>query len=269
MSKYLIDATLKALRVGEFVKADEEAKEFIFDTDEGANIATMRGIAEASEVTLDSSLKKGQAICDALSAGLTELDLPHMDKMAESDVVTNIIKEGLAADKSDDEMLVQIISSGITFKKAGRMFKSAMETGGHRLTAKDRQAATDKILADSEFDPDSYADVQEAATTLKAAIKDTDDRAALVCIRKYAKEHEIEMPKAVRATRRRGIRSKIFEWIVGNPSSSNEDLVAHVKTLGKDEKFAKRYTVLFDFTRQVAEATLETATDPAEDNEAA
>lgn len=263
MSMYLIDSNLKALRVGAFVKADTDTKEFIFDTEEGANIATMRGIAEANEITLASNLKKGQEICDALSTGLEGLDLPKMDKMAESDVVANIIKEGLAEDKTDDEMLVQIISSGITFKKAGRMFKVAMEKGGHRITTKDRQASVNEVLVKLQFNPDSYSDVHEAIVAVKAAIKDTEDRQALFCIRKYAKDHDIEMPKIVRKSKRAGLRSKIFKWIVANPSASNTDLVTEIKTLGKDDKFAKRYTILFDFARQVANATMEATTEPS------
>ena len=254
--KILINKNFKALRVGKFVTASEDAGEFIFDSklEDQWPVATILEIGKANGI----SLKKGKKseVIEILINHIKTLELPQMNEKTDSQKVKEIVEDGIKSGKSDDDMLIEIVQSGIKFKAAGRMFKEAMETGGYRITAKVRKEQCREMLVNEEFTPKNYEQVQEMMEKLSNEINDTTTSQAYSAIKSYAKEFEIELPKPDKKSTG-GLRSKVFSWIVSNPTSTKEDMKAFITEQGdytaeRVEKYVRSYTPTLEVANQIA-----------------
>jgi len=254
--KYLINANLKVIRKGEFVEASEVAGEFIYDDiQNGLTVATLRGIAEANNLKLKG--KKHDELVESIAVELSTLKIPEVKNMTDTQKATKIIEDGVAAGKSDDEMLVEIVQSGISFKSATRMFKQIMEEKGLRVSTKDRVESATKVLTDIDFAPKTYADVKAAIKKLCDEVADTNEKQATIAIRKYAKAKEIVMPKAEKGEKKvgsaGGFKGKMLEWMVGNADSA--DLAGFAAWMTKNkrkESMTKRFTPVFEAMQKLA-----------------
>lgn len=253
--KYLIKADLTANMKGEFVEANESADEFIFDTEVASNGATIEGIAEANGITLNSRAKVAEKQVQ-LSEGLATLQLSEVANMTESQTVKNIVESGVEAGKSDNDMLVEIVNEGVSFKAAIKLFKVAMEEGGFRITTKLRAEKINGLLDEAEFAPESYDDVLEAIEGIVKTVSDTTNAQASAGIRKYAKDNEIELPKAPKKTKggaTGGIAAKIRDFMVANPTSTEEEFKKFVDDNEWRDVYFQRYWPVFAIAQAMAE----------------
>lgn len=256
---YLFKNNLKAYRKGQFVEANESAGEFIYDDiEDGVNTATLHGIAEANNIKLPSKGKKADLV-EALAVGLSTLDIPEVNEMTDSQKVREIVEAGHKADKSDDAMLVEIVNAGVSFKSAAKLFKSTMEELGYRVTSKDRAESCRKVLADADFKPETYDDVNKMAEKIANDVADTSEKQAVAAIRKYCKEMEITIPKAPKKAKSAtgGYKAKAYAWMVENPLETTDAFCDYmIKTLEKKESIAKRMVPAFEAVREaVTKAT--------------
>lgn len=239
MSKYLIGGNFKALRSGEFVEASEGSEEFIFDSSntEEHTAATIVEIAKANGLTLPGKTNKKDAIV-LLAKHLDSLKLPEVNKMTDTQTVEKIIAEGVANGKTDDDMLIEIIGAGVSFKAAGKLFKTIMEDKGYRVSAKVRAEKANKILVDSDFGGAGDVTAELVAATIAqivADIPDTSEKQALVAIRKYAKEKEIAMPKSSKGKGGGGsILDKACDWLKSNLSATEDEIFDEIKRIKPD-----------------------------------
>ena len=167
---YLISSSMKAIRFG-LVEADENAGEFIYDSaapdTPEHNAAVMRGIADANSIIIPDNLKKRGDIARKLAAELSNLNLPEVKQMTKQEETLEIIKAGLAADKSDDMILVDIINAGNSFRQAGKLFKSIMEDQGLRINNTTRRDQVFSILKKARFkNPKSWEIVEGHINTI-------------------------------------------------------------------------------------------------------
>lgn len=265
--KVLINNNFKALRHGEFVSANQEAGEFVLDTAnaEEMTVATLHEVCLANKIEFGKKDKKSDLL-SKIETGLIELKLPEQNKMSETQKVKEIIIAGVAANKTDDEMLIEIVTSGIPFKLAGRLFKKEMEEGGYRVNANKVKAAIKEILENENFKPETPSEVQAMITAIvkgRNAVEETDDEEAvseivavqgadddlvLKAIRSYCKEKEIEMPKAPKAAKGEGsssgARAQIMKFMKENPSATDEQIVTFLNQFGRSEE-SKKKTVEF------------------------
>lgn len=244
--KYLINNSFKAIRTGEFVQADESAGEFVLDTiEDGHTNACLLEVCKANKISVHAKATKAELIT-ALEDGLSGLNLPEQNKMTDTQVVENVIEEGVANDRTDDEMLVAIVNEGISFKSAGRLFKQIMEEKGYRVSAAERAEEASKILADADFKPESYSDVAEMIAKITQSVNDTTDKQALVAIRKYAKENGIDMPKKSAGAGRAsggGLLEGIANWMLANRDADEAAIVNAIEELkpGISDKQTAKY----------------------------
>ena len=257
--KFLINDSFKALRSGEFVVADSSADEFIFDSEntDDLSVAAMIEISEGNGFLLKKG-KKDQ-IVKTLVDQLTSLELPEMNDKTDSQKVEEIVAAGVEAEKDDEEMLIEIIQSGVKFKAAGKLFAKAMEAGGFRITSKARKAEAREMLVDAEFEPENYDDVKKMCELICEEVNDTTTSQAFVIIKGYCKEFELELPKPTKE-KKSGLKGAILAWIVGHPTSPEAGLVdfiestGRVKTSEKVSKMAKRYLPTLLVANKVHEA---------------
>lgn len=245
--KFLISENFKALRSGEYVTASEDDGEFILDSNEAEayTIATLNEISLANG--FKASKEKRNIVLEKLTQNLLNLGLPTMNDKTDTQKVAEIVAAGVEAGKTDDEMLIEILSSGIKFKAAGKLFNAAMTEGGYRITAKKRKEECRAILVEAEFQPETYEELEKMLEHLSQNVADTETNQAYSIVRAYAKEFEIELPKPVKAPKG-GLLQRALEWMVANPEGSDDDLAAWIEEQGKEDpegkllsKFSKYY----------------------------
>lgn len=257
---YLITNGFVAIRKGEFVKADEQAGEFIYDSTTTEKkqypIGTLVEIASANKIEVDENAKKADIIL-ALNDGLEALKLPEQNKMSDTDAVKQIVQAGHEAGTSEDEMLVQIVQSGVKFGNAMKMMKQAQEDLGLALSPKARYEKSHGIMEGAGFSPETHEDVANMASVLTNEVQDTNEKQALAAIRKYCKEIEVELPKkpkAEKTTGWAGIHTKVYEHILANPDTTDDALREFLESIGKvdgeKDKFVKRYKPIVELVRK-------------------
>lgn len=252
MAKYLIGNNFKALRTGEFVQASHEDGEFIYDTDQNETdqlaVATLIEVAEANGLKISSKAKKADVI-EQLSAHLSTLKLPEVNKMTDTQIVEKVIEAGVAAGKSDDDMLLEIVNEGVSFKSATKLFKSVMEEKGYRVNAKERAEKIEAILKGEDFAPETADEVKEMVDRIVSEVPDTSDKQALAAIRKYAKANEIELPKVKKGggsggAGTSGINKKVGEFLLENRDADEAAVQEFIKSIKEDvtDGQLKKYT---------------------------
>ena len=255
--KYLIAENLKVKWKGEFVVANETDGEFIFDTEAEQQLtkATLVGIAEANAVAFNKK-DNVATLVGKLDQHFSNLELLEVTKMSDEATVEKIVIDGVAADKSEDEMLVEIVNSGVSFKNALKLFKRVMESKGLRLTAKKRKEKIQELIDELEFAPESGEDVKKMVEKITGEVPDTNEKQALGVLRRWAKGKEIELPKYKKTAGPGGFRAQAFAWMVENPTAQPEQFHAWVEEQGKSEAVAKRFVGLFEVARKMAEGII-------------
>lgn len=268
--KVLISNNFKAMRQGEFATASEEVGEFILNTEDcDFSAATLMEIASANKIKLKK--EKKELMVSNLEAELIKLKLPEISKMSNTEKVKQIVISGFEAEKTDDEMLVEIVQSGISFRQATKMFRTCVEDNGLRISAKKRYDSILEILESNEFSADTFEQVQAMAQRISVGdqenglepVGDTSVHQATKAIRKYCKDLEIEFPKAPRKPKG-GLRSRYLGFAASNPLVTDAELEqwyienTNEKSSEDITKWMNRYNPTINHGRAVAAKAIET-----------
>lgn len=252
--KYLINNTFKVIRKGTHVTANETVGEWIYDTDgDPIDAGKMQEIAKVNKLKVVG--KKKSEYLKSLNEELeTMTDVAEQNQETQTNVVDKIVQEGFAAGKDDDSMMIAIIQSGISFKRAGKMFKETVERLGLRTGIKDVKEVAAKLLAEIDFKPSTYAEVKDVADKIVKECDGAQHGQALAAIKAYAKSKEITLPKKEKGARGAiGFKGKFFDWVCANPTAGESELVAFLKAEGKDEtKLAKRFLPILQLCQRYA-----------------
>lgn len=263
MTKFLLNADFKVIRKGAMVEADESAGEFVYVTGNelGLSSAQLQEIAKANNIAVGSKAKKDELTTKIDEALMTDETIATQEQPTESQRVEEIVRAGYEANKKDDDIMIDIVTAGISFRKAGKLFKQATEKLGLRVSAKDRNEKVAEILAGLEFHPESEEDVKAAIKAVVDGVDDTDEKQALASIRRYAKQNGIELPKVEKVKGAKkgaagggGFRSKALQWIVDNPEATVEEYTAWIASNEKPEAIQKRFADIFKTAHALADA---------------
>lgn len=171
---------------------------------------------------------------------------------------TELVAPLSAAGKSDDEIVVALITAGFTFKQAGRLMQSSLEGLGVRMSSKERNAHVEELLVEHGFAPTEWSDVTSVVTWIAEQLDATDEKQAMKSVVRFAKENEIELPaKPKKAPGGGGLRADSFrgqmhQYMIDNPTGEESDLVAFVEALGKDKGHARHWARIYDTAKQMA-----------------
>jgi len=269
----LIKKNFKAVvQTEEFeVVANEKKGQFVLDTENETQFpfATLQEIAEANNFKLKKASKKDVMLKiethfkSVLENNLEKITLREQKAMEQTNSINEIIKAGIEAGLDDDDMLIQIVQSGVKFKAAGKLFKAAMEEGGHRISAAKRNEEIVAILEEAEFAPEEYQEVQDMIDKVVSKVSDTTTVQAIKAIKKYLKELEIPYPKAPRKPKG-GLRSRFMLLVLANPVLTLAELEDWLVENTKEEKvegFLKKFTPLLHFAQGLAIAVVENEID--------
>lgn len=239
--KFLINKDFEAIRCGDFVRADSSNGEFIYDTDdsEALTVSQLSEIADAQGFEIHQ--KKKTEFQKELNKLLEELDLPTQDTPTETEKVEEIVKRGFENDKSDDEMLIEMVTSGVSFRRAGKLFKDTVERLGLRVSLKDVKEVANEYLEDVRFSPTTYDEVEAAVADLVKNVEGATYKQARLAVRKFAKDNEIALPKPEKSRRGAiGFKNTVFEWILEHPKATIDQLGKFGESKGKDKEKIER-----------------------------
>jgi hypothetical protein len=261
--KVAFNSNMVAIRTGEFVEKsiNTEKGEFILDASTNMAIATLKEIAAANNVDV-SGIKGREAITAAILAHVETLKLPTMDTPPQDEVVRESVKAGVAAEKSDDDLLIEIVQAGIKFSQAQRFLKQAKEDLGLVVSAKDRREAVAEALG-KDFAPKTAEEVLEVIPSLLTKIEDLTEAQAKAQIRAYLKRVDRPMPELPKKAKAAGgtgaasgMRGKIFSFLTANPSATKEEFNAFLVANKPDraDKLLARFLPFLSVVNAVATA---------------
>jgi hypothetical protein len=263
--KYLLNNNFKIMRKGSRVVANEGVGEFIYD-DETSDLShgQLKEIAEANKLQCvgKSKTQYQQSINEALKM----VDVAEQNGPTETEKVEQIVREGFDAGHDDDTIMIAIVQAGISFRRASRMFKEAVETLGLRTSVKDVKDVARKLLAELEFNPSKYSEVQEVAEKLVETVEGASHSQAMTAIKAYAKENEIALPKREKGEKKAGpsegsgFKYKVMAWILANPNFDTENMDGFKAFLAENDRieekeiaaYVRRYVPIVKFARQFA-----------------
>jgi hypothetical protein len=257
--KVLVAENFKAKYIGEFVPAhvNEKRGEFVLDTTnkDQFEFAILEEVAQANGFSLKK--EKKEKVLLNLEAEIIKLNLQELNQMTDTQKVQEIVSNGFAAKKSEDEMIVEIVQSGVPFKRAYRLFKDAMEEGGFKISPKKRSEEVTKILTDCEFEPKEFSEVEKVVETICEKVKDTNEVQALKLVKKFCTENAIAFPAKPKAPKG-GLLKRFLDECIKNPAITNDEAAAWVlENASKKDKaqgYTDRFMLWLDFARDFSEA---------------
>lgn len=265
--KYLLNNNFKIMRKGTHVTATESAGEFLYDDESQVlTLAQLQEIATANK--LNASGKTKQLYQKSLNEALAMVDVATQNGPTETEKVKEIVQTGFAAGKDDDSIMIDIVQSGISFRRAVKMFKDAVEALGLRTSVKDVKEIAQKLLAELDFRPSTYNEVKEVADKIVAECEGSNHGQAMVAIKAYAKENEIALPKREKGDKKAGpsegsgFKYKVMAWILANPNFDTENMDGFKAFLAENDRteekeiatYVRRYVPIVKFARQFAVA---------------
>lgn len=142
-----------------------------------------------------------------------------------------------AAGKEEDEIKLDMIGAGATFKNVTRLYNTFSVDAGLSVSKEEKDQILLDVLngADLSMEEVFNAKVEE----LMARLAGSTDKSAAALIRAYGKKNGVEVFKKAKGSTgeaKTGFASKFYEWLVANPTSTVEQATAFVQgTEGHEE----------------------------------
>ena len=142
-----------------------------------------------------------------------------------------------AAGKEEDDIKLDMIGAGATFKIVTRLFNQFSVDAGLTVSKEEKDQILLEVLngADLSDEATFNAKVEE----LMARLTGSTDKSAAALIRAYAKKNGIEAFKKAKGGNgeaKTGFAAKFYDWLVANPTSTVEQATAFIQgTDGHEE----------------------------------
>lgn len=252
--KYLLTSNFKVARKGSHVTAT--GNDFIYDSEsDELSLGQLQEIAEANKLKVVG--KKKAEYQSNLNEALSKMEnVAEQNGPTQTEIVDQIVKDGHAAGKSDDDMLIEIVKAGISFRRAGKMFKETFERLGLRTSVKDVKEIAAKLLAELNWKPETYSDVEQAVSKVLAKSPEGAEKGqAIAAVKAYAKANEFELPKRPKGARGAiGFKGDAYEWILANQNATKEELAAYLESKGKNvDAYVKSLWPVVELVRKAVE----------------
>jgi len=181
----------------------------------------------------------------------TETAEVKLSQAAKDLIAATAVVQPLAKSGKDEGVMITALMplAGGKAKKALRLMTLALEASGFATSPKERAEEGFKILAKLPA-PKTWTDVVALRTKLADELDDTEQGQALGIIKKFAKKHEIELPKKPKSEPgeggARGFRGVAFTHIVENAGESREEFVKWIEAQDKKATDVQRLSTILD-----------------------
>ena len=143
--------------------------------------------------------------------------------------------ESVSDDQSEDDIKLEMITAGATFKNVTRLYNQFMIDAGLAISKADRAEIVESTL--EGLDLASEEDFQSAVAAVMSAVAGTNEKSAGGLVRSYGKKNYVEVyvkPKG-ESSPRTGLISNLYDQIVSNPMQTDEELTAYVMKTAEEK----------------------------------
>jgi len=222
----LTESTGKIIKFGADLVSNGETNAVDLD------MATVKEIVLLAEVNgIEIKAKKKVEIISEI-ADWSAKNILENTEMSEEQKFEQIVVDGFAAEKSDNDIMREMFDAGCDFGDIKAVFNAAIKAKGLRLNAKDRAVKTTEFLDGYMPDINDVSSHLAKVTALQDFLKVTSTLAG-ASMRKWAKDNEITLPKAKAEPKRApgfaGNTKIVADWALANPNCSKEELDDYAK----------------------------------------
>ncbi len=152
-------------------------------------------------------------------------------------LIRNAFDASHAAGKEEDEIKLDMIGAGATFKNVTRLFNQFSVDAGLTVSKEEKDQIIAGVLSGADLSTAEGFDSKVAE--LMAALTGSTDKSAAALIRAYAKKNGLEVFKKAKGgtgEAKTGFAGKFYEWLVANPTSTVAEATAYIQgTDGHEE----------------------------------
>lgn len=142
-----------------------------------------------------------------------------------------------AAGKEEDDIKLDMIGAGATFKNVTRLFNTFSIDAGLVVGKEEKDRIILSVLNGAELNDEATFNAK--VTELMAALAGSTDKSAAALIRAYAKKAGLEVFKKAKGSTgesKTGFAGKFYDWLLANPTSTVEQATAYIQgTEGNEE----------------------------------
>lgn len=142
-----------------------------------------------------------------------------------------------AAGKEEDEVKLDMIGAGATFKNVTRLFNQFSVDAGLTVSKEEKDQIINTVLSGADLSTEESFNAKVAE--LQSSLQGSTDKSAAALVRAYAKKNGLEVFKKAKGAggeAKAGFAGKFYEWLAANPTSSVEQATAFIQgTDGNEE----------------------------------
>lgn len=150
----------------------------------------------------------------------------NQETVSELDLaIQSAFDASVEAESSEDDIKMEMIGAGATFKNVTRLFNQFMIAAGLAISKEDRDAIVADTLVDCDLESEEGFDA--AVEALIANVKGATERSAAALVRAYGKKVEVEVyakPKGTGASRNPFV-TDFHTALIANPEMTEQDLL--------------------------------------------
>lgn len=174
-----------------------------------------------------------------------------------SEEVKSAIREafdaGIAANHSEDQIKIEMIQAGSTFKSVAKEYQEFLVEAGLVASKEDKEKTIEEALG--EFDVSTEDGFNDAVTFVTTNLKGVDEKSAAGSIRYACRKAEkpcYVKPKA-ESTGRVGFKRQFYDMLVENPTMTKEEADEILNGDGVSEN-VRKHAAAYHAVRKLANA---------------
>lgn len=150
--------------------------------------------------------------------------------------ILNAFNAGIDGDKSEDDVKMEMIQAGATFKNVTRLYNEFMVKSGRAMTKEAKAELVDATAKDQDLSTEEGFDKVAKAVAKKG--KGINDQSAAALVRAWAKKNEVECyakPKGTGAARNPFVQN-FHAALIENPHMEEQGLKDVIAALSEKDQ---------------------------------
>lgn len=143
-------------------------------------------------------------------------------------------QDGMEAGKEEDEIMLDMIAAGATFKSVKTIYNKCMVEGGFVNSRAEKTEIVNETLKGADLSTEEG--FSAAVEALMANLTGVNERSVAGSIRQYAKKNELDVYKKPKGegAGRSGITSKFYDFVKENTPLSKEQVATWIEENGTE-----------------------------------
>jgi hypothetical protein len=152
----------------------------------------------------------------------------------EPDPIRDAFDDAIAQDKTEDEVMLEMIGAGASFKNVKSLYTSYLIEEGMLDSRAEKAEIINTTL--EGIDLSTEDGFNSAVAALEESLKGVNSKSAAASVRQYAKKNELEFFKKPKGAGvgRSGITNDYYTWLKGSVPVTDKDVAEWVDAFGTD-----------------------------------